>query len=394
MPRVKRFDFTTTIEGTFKTDEGFMWVTAPVSRTGVFLYMNSDGSLRRELRHPDDVFKRDSLDTLKLKPVTDDHPSELVTPENDSRLSVGSVGESVYADGPRMMATFIVRDKAMIQSIEDGKRELSLGYSVVLEEESGEFEGEAYDFRQTEVRYNHLAIVDEARAGAVASIKLDSGDAFLCTDGAAPSNSPNQPTGGDPMSRLVKVNLDGIEYEAEPEVAKALAAATKRADEAETKAKDAEEEAKKADEEMQKEKGRADQLDADLKKASSPEAIAARVDARASLVATATRVIADFNADGMDEDAIKRAVILAVNSDTAEDLGKRLDAADSAYLSARFDAVVEALPSADDAALAASAAIAAGTRADAGNQGKDQPDAAKARADHASSLTDAWKSEE
>ena len=41
------------------------------------------------------------------------------------------------------------------------------------------YNGEPFDFRQTNIRYNHLAIVDEARAGPEARIVLDGEDAVL-----------------------------------------------------------------------------------------------------------------------------------------------------------------------------------------------------------------------
>jgi uncharacterized protein len=60
-----------------KTKEGYLRGDAVGSRAGVFVYYNLDGSIRRELRHPDDIFTKTSLDTLKMIPVTLDHPSEL-----------------------------------------------------------------------------------------------------------------------------------------------------------------------------------------------------------------------------------------------------------------------------------------------------------------------------
>ena len=50
-------------------DNGYLETDAIITRTGVFVYKNADGSTNRELRHPDDVFKADSLETLKMIPI-------------------------------------------------------------------------------------------------------------------------------------------------------------------------------------------------------------------------------------------------------------------------------------------------------------------------------------
>mgnify|MGYP000088398843 FL=1 len=54
---VARYDQGEFVGGTMTTDEGFLKTTAITTRTGVFTYKNLDGSLRKELRHPDDVFQ-------------------------------------------------------------------------------------------------------------------------------------------------------------------------------------------------------------------------------------------------------------------------------------------------------------------------------------------------
>ena len=53
-----------------RTDEGFLITPAHLTRTGVLEYLNPDGSVRRELRLPEDVFAPASLETYALKPVT------------------------------------------------------------------------------------------------------------------------------------------------------------------------------------------------------------------------------------------------------------------------------------------------------------------------------------
>ena len=82
-----------------KTDEGFLVARAPVTSIGVFTYRNPDGSERRELRLPEEVFAEESLATLRMKPLTLLHPDEAVTPENIGELQVGTTSNGRAAPG-------------------------------------------------------------------------------------------------------------------------------------------------------------------------------------------------------------------------------------------------------------------------------------------------------
>lgn len=176
---VARFDRGQVKGDAFITDEGYIKAHAIVTRTGVFFYKNPDGTIRNELRHPDEVFKVDSLDSMKMIPVTNGHPEErLVSAENAKRLAIGYTGETVTQDGEFVLSNLMITDLASVKDvIERNRRELSLGYTVDLIPEEGSYNGQPYNFRQTNIKYNHLSIVDNARAGSEARIALDSADA-------------------------------------------------------------------------------------------------------------------------------------------------------------------------------------------------------------------------
>ena len=164
---------------TIITDEGYVKARAIVTRCCVFLYKNADGTIRKELRHPDDVLVPESLESIKMIPVVNGHPSErLVNADNAKRLAIGYTGELVENQMPYIVANLLVTDKDAVEEIK-GKRknELSLGYTVDLVPDSGTYYGEPYEYRQTNIRYNHLALVDQARAGPEARIALDGNDA-------------------------------------------------------------------------------------------------------------------------------------------------------------------------------------------------------------------------
>ena len=157
-----------------RTKEGYLRGDAIVSRAGVFNYRNADGTIRRELRHPDDVFKPESLETLRMLPITVNHPPEFVDASNAHKYDRGSTGDSYRVDGDYIITTLTIRHQDAINAIEDGNHEISLGYSVELVPEKGIYNGEEYDFRQINHDYNHLALVERGRAGSMARLSYDS----------------------------------------------------------------------------------------------------------------------------------------------------------------------------------------------------------------------------
>ena len=62
-----------------KTPQGFLKAPAHLTRAGVFVYHNPDGTERREWRPTSEIMRADSLATLISAPVTDGHPPEMVT---------------------------------------------------------------------------------------------------------------------------------------------------------------------------------------------------------------------------------------------------------------------------------------------------------------------------
>lgn len=311
-----------------KTDEGYIRAEAIVTRTGVFIYQNSDGTTRRELRHPDDVFEKASLDSLKMIPITNGHPEQkLVTADNAKELSIGNTGENVYPDGKHVLAPLVITHKDGVDAVGLGRKELSLGYSLDLEKVDGEYNGERYDYRQRNIRYNHLAIVDRARAGGAARIHLDSGDATQTETETQKETKP-----------MKKVTLDGIQYDAAPEVANALDKASARADKAEADLKTAQTALDEAKAEADKAKAERDALKEKSETKNDGEEIQKAVKARLELERVAGKVLNGDAKDGISEmsDADLKAAVIKEKHPKAN-----LDGQSDAYIQARFDAVAE-----------------------------------------------------
>jgi hypothetical protein len=310
---MKRYDYAQ-LKAT-KTDEGYLVDSPVITRSGIFLYQNEDGSIRKEYRPPEQVFNNDSLKSLLGKPITVDHPKVMVDQTNIADYTVGTVLSEGRADedGVHLRADIIIHQPERCGN----RRELSLGYDLDLIETPGEINGERYDAIQTNIRYNHLSVVRRARAGQQARLNLDNDEIIEIETGD---------------SKMPKLRTDsGIEYEVPAEVIvyhdklKNEAAVTKQALDS-------------ANSDKSKIEAERDALKSEV--ATIPEKIEkARKDAleqasqRLDLEATAK----SFNVDcsGKSDIEIKKAVVNAVTK------GVNFDGKDDAYINARFDIAVE-----------------------------------------------------
>ena len=97
-----------------ETTEGYLRGRAKVTNIGVFSYLNSDGSIRRELRLPEEVFDNESLKTLELKPISDDHPNEqIINIDNIKDHQIGSTGGNVRYDNYHVSIPIIISPTPM-----------------------------------------------------------------------------------------------------------------------------------------------------------------------------------------------------------------------------------------------------------------------------------------
>ncbi len=170
LKRVIRLDSMPLNRASF-TEEGYLVDTPIVTSTGIFEYTNHDGSLRRELRLPEEVFDRGSLASYEGKPVIITHDAGLVTKDNVAENEVGTILTKGFRDGDNVRAKIIIHDTDEMKA--SGLKELSLGYNLDLDETPGVWNGERYDAVQRNIRINHLALVREARAGEQARLNID-----------------------------------------------------------------------------------------------------------------------------------------------------------------------------------------------------------------------------
>ena len=158
---------------TYFTPEGYLIDHPILTRVGIFEYKNPDGSIRRELRLPEEVFAPESLASYKGKPVILTHEAGMIDSDNVQQEQIGTILSEGMQDGDNVRAQIIIHDA---RKLDYGLRELSLGYSLDLEEVPGEWQGQPYDAIQRNIRVNHLALVEKARAGDSARLNIDGED--------------------------------------------------------------------------------------------------------------------------------------------------------------------------------------------------------------------------
>lgn len=324
------------ISGTRRTGDGYLVTTARSVRTGIQLYAGQevgrpDLAVVRVYRDAAEVFAPDSLQSFSHAPVTINHPDEAVTADNWKELSAGEVSTAAKQDGEWIMLPLILKDKKAIVEVEQGKRELSAGYTCNLDWTAGTTaDGQSYDAQQRDIKINHLALVDRARAGSQARI----GDG--ASWGISPFSSQTADERKSPMAdTLRKVLVDGLQVETTDAGATAIEKLTKDKATLADKLTEAEKKAKEAEEENEKKIAKKDaEIDALKGKVLDGAALDAAVQARGDLVVKAKAIAPDVKTDGLSDAAIRKAVVVAKLGDAMADKG-------DAYIDARFDILAE-----------------------------------------------------
>lgn len=169
-----QFTDTVVLDGLRKTRDGYLVAEAKIARTGIQTYLATEvgltdrkpGEVIRVYRPEAEVFAKDALASLAFRPMTVDHPAEMVTADNWKKHAVGLTGGDVARDGDFIRVPLTLMDSSAIADFEAGRRELSVGYTCDLIMESGQTPtGEAYDAVQKSIRGNHVALCRTARGG-------------------------------------------------------------------------------------------------------------------------------------------------------------------------------------------------------------------------------------
>lgn len=260
---------------------GFLTANVILARTGIQKYYGYELGLNDRssdvisvFRPPEEVFNEDSINSFVNLVVTDDHPSGFITIDNVKKLQKGQISHVMKTATNYLRGTLTVTDKDQIEKIKNGKNKASVGYFHKLVRKDGVFEGEPYEYIQTDIKANHLAIVDEARCGSECTISLD----------AKKGNN-----------NMFSISIDGIDYQTDnAELVKAVNELKKSFDKEKTKMKDEWEDEKEKNKTMKKEMDSLKaQKDALEKTKTSDADINKLINERALLIDTARRILGD-----------------------------------------------------------------------------------------------------
>lgn len=121
-------------------------------------------------RPASELSKPATVESLNGIPVLLKHAEDSAEAPASNR--VGSTGTDAKWEPPYLTNSLHIQDADAIRRINDGTmREISLGYFCTPVLRHGEFEGEPYDVVMTDISCNHVALVEEGRAGHDVSVK-------------------------------------------------------------------------------------------------------------------------------------------------------------------------------------------------------------------------------
>lgn len=171
-----RYDTAPIKQVTTDPQTGFMHVTnVPIARVGVFPYMKADRSIEMEAKLPAELLSDSTVNSADNRPVTNDHHG-LVTKDNATQLAKGFTADNAHVDNNTLRVDMTIMDGKLIDDINNGKQELSIGFQTNIDQTPGEYNGVAYDSVQKDIRINHVAVVNQGRAGHKVRLLGDSAE--------------------------------------------------------------------------------------------------------------------------------------------------------------------------------------------------------------------------
>lgn len=155
----------------YKDKNGYLHIpNNQIAKAGVFDYLLREVTSNYTQDNADEIVKvcRTFDDLQKNKDLFSKMPIILghhwVGEEQDK--VAGAIGEKITAQEPYLYADLIIYSQELINAIENGNIvELSPAYEADILEESGEYDGEPYQYEQKLRNVNHLAVVENGRSG-------------------------------------------------------------------------------------------------------------------------------------------------------------------------------------------------------------------------------------
>lgn len=167
-------------ENMHETPEGFLLcVAVPIARIGDMEYSKDEVPIEAGnngtvtiSRDDKEVFRPETIASFEGKPFTIGHPENFVDTKNWKDLAKGhmsNVRKGTGADSQNLVCDLLITDALAISLVKNGLRGLSCGYEAEYIQ-TGVGKG-----KQTDIIGNHLALVEEGRAGPTYAINDEKG---------------------------------------------------------------------------------------------------------------------------------------------------------------------------------------------------------------------------
>ena len=324
---------------------GFVHITnVPIACVGVFPYMKADNSVEMEAKLPTELLSEGTVSSANSKPITDNHPDELVTQVNARNYMKGFTATNAHVENDKLKVDMTITDKSLIDEINKGKQELSIGFETEVVPKKGEYKGVAYDSVQRNIRINHVAVVEQGRAGH--SVRLLGDSAEMVEQDAHETKGKRMDTtkvrldGADvtvataDADKIIKLDADNADKA--KKIAELEALIEEKKKELDELKGESEEEKKNADEAQAKADAAEKELDS-LKKEYSGDAMQKAVNDRLNLVGKVKPYLGDsYDFNSKTDKQLKLDTITAL--DSSIDLKDKSDD----YINAYFDAALQA----------------------------------------------------
>jgi hypothetical protein len=150
---------------------GFLISRARIFQPGVVTYLRGEFGLPgdpnepiRVARLPEDVLHPEAVKSFEGLDVLVGHAMQGRDRKSRARAD-GNVSGAIDTSDGTMVTDLMIKSEDGEKALSEGVEQISPSFLFLPVKESGEFEGEPYEYKQTEIRGNHIAVVPRGRSG-------------------------------------------------------------------------------------------------------------------------------------------------------------------------------------------------------------------------------------
>jgi len=213
-------------------NDGALMAPVTVTSVGVADY---DGV--KKYKDPNELFSKETLDSLRGLVVTNEHPPEFINPDNYKTFDKGDFSEPYVTEDGKIKGTIVIRDRDSIKDVMTGnKKFVSLGYYKKDDPTPGMANGQSYDVVQRNIIANHLALTSSPRLGSDMRVEVDSNGKIILGENKMSKKWIVEADGKNVSDQTLTLRLkDGTDIQVDSDIHKEI---TAYKDEVKTKEKE------------------------------------------------------------------------------------------------------------------------------------------------------------